>query len=144
MQKPTDAKTFRILKKDRMPQARVSRKGIAPLPKGSFDPPHRNVWTALRATRTQFVGTWQEAKWRHPHEDRARKTQKRTPKDWDRALERKRTHYPTLFATRHWLRKVTQRIARSSKNCLGTVQGLNFSSTGRSPGVKFWSDQSQL
>ena len=29
---------------------KVSRKGIAPLPKGSLDPPHRNVWIALPPT----------------------------------------------------------------------------------------------
>ena len=29
---------------------KVSRKGIAPLPKGSLDPPHRNVWIAFSPT----------------------------------------------------------------------------------------------
>ena len=38
--------------KDRMPQTRVSRKGIASLPKGSLDPPHRNVWIALKENTT--------------------------------------------------------------------------------------------
>ena len=30
--------------------SKVSRKGIAPLPKGSLDPPHRNVWIAFLPT----------------------------------------------------------------------------------------------
>ena len=35
-----------------IPQTRVSRKGIAPLPKGSLDPPHGNVWIAQRKSHT--------------------------------------------------------------------------------------------
>ena len=76
------------------------------------------------------------SEWRNTHEEWTRKTQKRIKKDWDRARTRKRTHYTTRLASRHKLRHFPQRIVRSSKHCLGAVQGLNLSSTGRSPGVK--------
>ena len=49
-----DANYLLILKRIGCHRQGFPEREIALLPKGSYDPPHRNVWTSLRATRTHL------------------------------------------------------------------------------------------